>query len=162
VCLESKGDDAGLVGLVDPRELFGHLGPGDRRSRRVNNIDDELTAGEEAVRGEFSGTYRDGGRVILAKKTGERCVCRSLRSKRSRVGVASSRRARCHPALSNALFAHDPINSLLLPLITLRNDTHRHVVVLRCVICRFFEDVATTVLSGCTRIWKLTSKSVRG
>src|SRR6266850_1887557 len=67
VCLESKGDDAGLVGLVDPCELFGHLGPGDRRSRRVKNIDDELTAGEEAVRGEFSGTYRDGGRVILAE-----------------------------------------------------------------------------------------------
>jgi hypothetical protein len=80
VCLESKGDDAGLVGLVDPCELFGHLGPGDRRSRRVNDIDDELAAGEEAVRGEFSGTYRDGGQVILADKkkrkiSGERCVC---------------------------------------------------------------------------------------
>ena len=65
VCLESKGDDAGLVGLVDRRELFGHLGPGDRRSRRVKDIDDELTAREEAVRGEFPATDCDGGRIIL-------------------------------------------------------------------------------------------------
>jgi hypothetical protein len=66
VCLETKGNDAGRVGLVDRSELFGHLGLGDRRSQRVKDIDDELTAGEEAVRGEFSGTECDGGRVILA------------------------------------------------------------------------------------------------
>jgi hypothetical protein len=75
-------------------------------------------------------------------------VCVSPEKQQSPQGrVASSRRARCHPALSNALFAHDPINSLLLrSLMTLRNDTHRHGVVLRCVICRFFEEAATYCL----------------
>ena len=69
VCLESKGNDAGFVGLVYLGELFGQLVSGDRRSRRVKDVDDELTAGEETVRGEFSGTDCDGGRVVLQKET---------------------------------------------------------------------------------------------
>ena len=68
VCFESKRNDAGLVGLVLLGELFGQLVSGDRRSRRVNDVDDELTAGEEAVRGELSGANCDGGRVILRKE----------------------------------------------------------------------------------------------
>jgi len=69
VCLESKGNDAALVGLVDLGELFGQLVSGDRRSRRVKDVNDELTAGEEAVRCEFSGTNCDGGRGILRKES---------------------------------------------------------------------------------------------
>ena len=68
VCLESKGHDAGLVGLVELGELFGQLVSRDRRSRRVENVDYELTAGEEAVHGEFSGTDCDGGRVVLRER----------------------------------------------------------------------------------------------
>lgn len=68
MCLESKGNDKTLVGLVGLGELFGQLASGDRRSRRVKDVDDELTAGEEAVRCEFSGTNRDGSRVILRER----------------------------------------------------------------------------------------------
>ena len=67
VCLESERNDAGLVDLVDPGELFGHVGSGDRGSRRVEHINDKLTAGKEAVCGEFPSTDCNRGRVILGR-----------------------------------------------------------------------------------------------
>jgi hypothetical protein len=65
VCLESKRNDASLVDLVDPGELFGQVGSGDRGSRRVKDIHDELTAGKEGVCGEFPGTDCNRGLVFL-------------------------------------------------------------------------------------------------
>jgi hypothetical protein len=67
VCLESERNDAGLVDLVDPGELFGHVGSGDRGSRRVKHINDKLLAGKEAVCSEFPGTDCNRGRVILSR-----------------------------------------------------------------------------------------------
>ena len=63
--LESEGNDAGLVDLVESGELFGQLGSGDRGSRRVKDIDDKLPAGKEGVCGKFPGTDRNRGRVVL-------------------------------------------------------------------------------------------------
>lgn len=70
MCLESERDDAGLVDLVDIGELFGQVGSGDRRSRRVEDIDDKLAAGKEGVFGEFPGTDRNWGRIILGGREG--------------------------------------------------------------------------------------------
>ena len=69
--LESERDDAGLVDLVESGELFGQLGSGDRGSRRVKDIDDKLPAGKEGVCGEFPGTDRNRGRVVLGEKGGK-------------------------------------------------------------------------------------------
>lgn len=77
VCLESERNDAGLVDLVDPGELFGQVGSGDRGSRRVKHINDKLTAGKETVCGKFPGTDCNRGRVILGKgKESEHHRCR--------------------------------------------------------------------------------------
>jgi hypothetical protein len=65
VRLESEHDDASLVRLVGLSELFGYFRSGDRRSRWVEDVDYELTAGEESVCGEFPGADGDGGRAIL-------------------------------------------------------------------------------------------------
>jgi hypothetical protein len=70
-CLESERDDACLVDLVDIAELLGQFGSGDWGSGRVKDIDDELTAGKEAVCGEFPGTDRNRGRVFLEGEKGE-------------------------------------------------------------------------------------------
>jgi hypothetical protein len=70
-CLESERNDACLVDLVEIAELFRQVGSGDRGSGRVKDIDDELTAGKEAVCGEFSGTDCNRGRVILEGEKGE-------------------------------------------------------------------------------------------
>lgn len=70
-CLESERNDACLVGLVDHGELLRQLGSGDRGSRRVKDINDELTAAKEGVCGEFPGTDCNRGRVILEGVKGE-------------------------------------------------------------------------------------------
>ena len=94
VCLESERNDAGLVDLVDPGELFGQVGSGDRGSRRVKHINDKLTAGKETVCGEFPGTDCDRSRVILGKAKRVSIIV---------VGTAripASRHRKIHPAHS--------------------------------------------------------------
>jgi len=77
----------------------------------VKDVDDELTAGEQAVYGEFSGTDCDGGRVVLRKES----LCVSVH-----VRIAIRFEKQCHhhhpsihpdalgnhPALPNAVFTH--------------------------------------------------------
>ena len=53
--LETEGDNALLVGLVDRRKPLRELCLGDVRAVRVQDIDDELTARQQAVRDEFAG-----------------------------------------------------------------------------------------------------------
>ena len=52
---ETEGHHAGLVGLVDLRKALRELGLGDIRAVRVEDVDDELTTRQEAVRDEFAG-----------------------------------------------------------------------------------------------------------
>lgn len=59
--LETEGDHAKLVGLVDGREALRELRLGDVRAVGVEDIDDELAARQEAVRDE------------LARADGHRC-----------------------------------------------------------------------------------------
>ena len=54
MCLETEGYDTLLVGLVDLGELLRQLRLGNIGARRVQDIDDELTAGQEAVGDEFA------------------------------------------------------------------------------------------------------------
>lgn len=74
----------------------------------MDDVDYELTAGEELVHGEFSGADCDGGRVVLRerKPVCERaCVHVRIDSKGGNYHHPS-RRVGYHPALSNAVFAH--------------------------------------------------------
>ena len=64
VCPETKGNDAGGVGLVDARKLFGEVGLGDVGAVGVENVDDELTACQQPVRDELARPDRDGCRVV--------------------------------------------------------------------------------------------------
>ena len=89
-CLEPERNDACLVDLVDLAELLGQFGSGDWGAGRVEDIDDELTAGKEAVCGEFPGADCNRGRVILE---GEK-------ESEHRTRTASSRYGGIHPARS--------------------------------------------------------------
>jgi len=54
VCSEAEGDNTGLVGLVEGRELLRELAPGDIRSGGVKNVNDKLTPGQQTVGDEFA------------------------------------------------------------------------------------------------------------
>jgi len=54
VCLEAKGDDATLFGLVEGSELLREFALWDIRSGRVKDVNDELTSGQETVGDEFA------------------------------------------------------------------------------------------------------------
>ena len=54
MCLEAKGDHTSLVGLVEGGELLGELALGDIRSGGVEDVNDELTSGQETVGDEFA------------------------------------------------------------------------------------------------------------
>lgn len=94
MCLESERNDASLVDFVDPGELFGQLGSGDRGSRLVKDINDELTSGKEAVCGEFPGADCNRDRVILS---GVKWVSMVVAL------TAASRHGGTHPARSTRL-----------------------------------------------------------
>ena len=72
VCLQTERDDTLLVGLVHLGELLAELRLGDIRTRRVQDVNDELTACEEAVGDELAGPdcYR-GCCVGLQEKSSE-------------------------------------------------------------------------------------------
>lgn len=52
--LETEGDDTGLVGLVEGSELLREVGLGHIGATRVEDVDNELTAGQKAVGDEFA------------------------------------------------------------------------------------------------------------
>ena len=54
MCLEAKGDHTSLVGLVEGGEFLGELALGDIRSRGMEDVNDELTSGQETVGDEFA------------------------------------------------------------------------------------------------------------
>lgn len=54
VRLEAKGDDTSLVGLVEGSELPREVVLGDIGSGGVEDVDDELTSGQETVGDEFA------------------------------------------------------------------------------------------------------------
>jgi len=54
VCLEAKGNDTGLFGLVEGSELLGEFAPWDIRSGGVKDVDDELASGQDTVGDEFA------------------------------------------------------------------------------------------------------------
>ena len=66
MCLKTEGYDTLLVGLVDLSELLRKLRLGNIGARRVQDINDELTAGQEAVGDE------------LARSDGDGCCCVGL------------------------------------------------------------------------------------
>lgn len=125
--LESERNDARLVDLVNPGELFGQLGSGDRGSRGVKDIDDKLTAGKQAVCGEFSGADCNRGRVIL-----EREKVRERRPSHTK-SIIQIRR---DPSSAFRHGFHQQSDSICFHALyeTLQNDTHCHGIALRCVI----------------------------
>jgi hypothetical protein len=54
VCLKAEGNDASLVGLVEGSELLRKFALWNIRSGGVEDIDHELTSGQEAVGDEFA------------------------------------------------------------------------------------------------------------
>ena len=54
MCLEAKGNDASLVGFVDISELLREFALWDIRSGGVEDVNDELTSGQETVGDEFA------------------------------------------------------------------------------------------------------------
>ena len=51
---EPEGDNTVLIGFVDFSELLAQLGLGDVGETRVDDIEDELPSGEEAVGDELA------------------------------------------------------------------------------------------------------------
>ena len=68
VCPEAEGDDTGGVGLVDTGELVGEIRLGDVGAVGVENVDDELAAGQQPVRDELARPDRDGCRVVSLER----------------------------------------------------------------------------------------------
>lgn len=64
MCPETEGNDKAGAGLVDPRELFSEIVLGDVGAVGVENVDDELAAGQQPVRDELARPDRDGCRVV--------------------------------------------------------------------------------------------------
>ena len=64
VCPEAEGNDTAGIGLVDARKLLGEIVLGDVRAVGVENVDDELAAGQQPVRDELARPDRDGCRVV--------------------------------------------------------------------------------------------------
>jgi hypothetical protein len=54
VSLETEGHDTGLVGLVERGKLLCEIDLGDIGATRVEDVNDELTAGQKAVGDEFA------------------------------------------------------------------------------------------------------------
>jgi len=59
VSFEAKSHNAVLFCLVEGSELLGQIRPGDVWPRGVEDINDELTAGKEAVGDELASTNSD-------------------------------------------------------------------------------------------------------
>ena len=87
VCLEAKGNDTSLVGLVEGSELLGEFALGDIRSGGVEDVNNELASGQEAVGDEFA--RADGYRGV-GLTSGSPSVC-----------VDPSNRRLCHPSHSS-------------------------------------------------------------
>ena len=68
MCLKTEGYDTLLVGLVDLSELLRKLRLGNIGARGVQDINDELTAGQEAVGDELARADCNGSRWILERK----------------------------------------------------------------------------------------------
>ena len=68
MCPEAERHDTGGVGLVDACELFGEIGLGNVGAVGVENVDDELTAGQQPVRDELARPDRDGCRVVSLER----------------------------------------------------------------------------------------------
>ena len=68
VCPETEGDDTVLVRLVDARELLRDLALGDVWPRGVEDVNDELAAGQEPVGDEFAGANGNGCRGVLEER----------------------------------------------------------------------------------------------
>ena len=70
MCLEAKGNHASLFGLVDGGELLRELALGDVRSAWVEDVDDELASGQEAVGDEFACADGYWGVGLTGRETG--------------------------------------------------------------------------------------------
>ena len=117
--LESEGNDAGLVDLVESGELFGQLGSGDRGSRRVEDIDDKLPAGKEGVFGKFPGTDRNRGRVVLGGKGGKRVSIIVARTTASRHGgIHPARLTRFSPTIRRASLLYELYGTILTAMVS--------------------------------------------
>jgi len=60
LCPETKGDDTVLVGLVESGEFLRQVCLGDVWTRGMQDVNDELTAGQEAVGDEFASAQGNG------------------------------------------------------------------------------------------------------
>lgn len=65
VCPEAKCNNATLVSFVEGRKLFREIGLGDIRAAGVEDVNDELTARQEAVGDELACSQGNGCSVGL-------------------------------------------------------------------------------------------------
>ena len=68
MCLEAKGNDTSLVGLVQASELLREFALWDIRSGGMEDVNDELASGQETVGDEFACADGYGGVGLTGEK----------------------------------------------------------------------------------------------